>query len=349
MYSQVLITSAVPYIASIADNINVPSIGSKMRYENNWCEVLNKWEINDFKAVLLDCETKSFGSEAFVNQNIIKNFEEDQIVFTTNWGKDRINQRELPLDQVNINDQKSCGAGVDIYVLDTGVDIHHHEFEGRAKWGANFIDCDDNDVAGIAASKHYGIANKANIIAVKVLGNTGEGTWSSVLDGIEYTVSEVRKTKRPSVVNLSLGARNVSQIISDAIKIGAQTDLLQFVCAAGNSADNACNYSPAGAPDCLAVGATDVNDEFAWYSNGGVCVELNAFGSDILSTIPGNRLITSTGTSMAAPQVSGAFARLLAVDPSASRAKAKLLEIASEGLISNLFNLTVNRLLYLEE
>jgi hypothetical protein len=52
---------------------------------------------------------------------------------------------------------------------------------------------------------------------------------------------------------------------------------------------------------------------------------------------------------MAAPQVSGAFARLLAVDPSASRAKAKLLEIASEGLISNLFNLTVNRLLYLEE
>lgn len=95
------------------------------------------------------------------------------------------------------------GKGVDIYVLDTGVEVEHPEFEGRARWGANFVsgspDKDEHGhgthCAGVAGGKNFGITKKSNIVAVKVLDKHGSGMISRLLEGIDFVIGEHEKKK----------------------------------------------------------------------------------------------------------------------------------------------------------
>lgn len=146
------------------------------------------------------------------------------------------------------------GDGVDVYVVDTGINIHHNEFEGRARWGKtiplNDVDEDGNGhgthCAGTIASKKYGVAKKANVIAVKVLGSNGSGTMSDVVGGVVFAANEAKKAAqiaadelartgstnhKGSVANMSLGGGK-SQALDDAVNKAVDSGL-HFAVAAG--------------------------------------------------------------------------------------------------------------------
>lgn len=216
---------------------------------------------------------------------------------------------------------ESAGEGVDVYVIDTGVMIEHPEFEGRAFWGDSFVENSTmvdgqghgTHVAGTIASLSYGVAKKANIIAVRVLDSRGAGTTYSVVQGMNWASRQARRSGRKAVANMSLGGG------ADAVLNAAASAMVQdgvfLVVAAGNDNKDACGYSPAGVDDVLTVGSIDVSDKRSLFSNHGPCVNVFAPGSRILSTWNNGKSTTLDGTSMASPHVAGVMALLLADKP----------------------------------
>ena len=186
-----------------------------------------------------------------------------------------------------------------MYVVDTGININHVEFEGRAYWGKtiplNDIDEDGNGhgthCAGTIASRKYGVAKAANVIAVKVLGSNGSGTMSDVVGGVLWAAEQAAKkladakaeyaatgkTKhKGSVANMSLGGGK-SQALDDAVNRAVDSGM-HFAVAAGNDNRDACSYSPAAAAKAVTVGASTLGDERAYFSNYGECVDVFAPG-----------------------------------------------------------------------
>lgn len=231
------------------------------------------------------------------------------------------------------------GEGVDVYVIDTGINVDHDEFEGRAHWGTT-VPQGDEDIdgnghgshcAGTIASRKYGVAKQANVYAVKVLGTNGSGTMSDVVGGVVWAaqqakakaaaaakeLAETGKTKhKGSVANMSLGGGK-SQALDDAVNRAVDTGL-HFAVAAGNDNRDACSYSPAAAEKAVTVGASTLGDERAYFSNYGPCVDVFAPGLNILSTYKGGKKATATlsGTSMASPHTAGLLAYFLSIYPS---------------------------------
>ncbi|KAJ7099389.1 peptidase S8/S53 domain-containing protein, partial [Mycena belliarum] len=275
--------------------------------------------------------------------------EQDQIVHTQDistqksapWGLARISHRprlSFGTFQKYVFDPKG-GEGVDVYVIETGINIKHDEFQGRASWGKtvpdNDVDEDGNGhgthCAGTIASRKYGVAKAANVIAVKVLGSNGSGSMSDVVEGVNFATrsaiakqaaadAEVTATGKTahkgSVANMSLGggkSRALDQAVNAAVDQG-----LHFAVAAGNDNRDACNYSPAAAEKAVTVGASTLADERAYFSNHGACVDVFAPGLNILSTWIGSASATNTisGTSMASPHTAGMLAYLLSLYPS---------------------------------
>jgi len=256
----------------------------------------------------------------------------------TSWGLDRIDQRALPLS--GTFHSLSNGDGVDVYVLDTGVDADHPEFGQRVLPGVGFtgesvygnVDPHGHGthVAGTAAGATYGIAREATIIPVRVLNQNGSGYFSWVLAGMEWVITEAATRQRPAVANMSLGAdvtysadREQLRAITDDIIDRAAAAGVVFSLAAGNNSGNSCYFFPAFARNALTVGATAEDDTRAWYSNSGSCVDLYAPGSNIRSArtgdVPnGGGSIVFSGTSMAAPHVAGAVAIQWGAEPSLS-------------------------------
>lgn len=231
------------------------------------------------------------------------------------WGIDRIDQRDLPLDK-KYNYWTSAGDGVTAYVIDTGILLTHNEFEGRAKAGTNTVpgenDVDGNGhgthVAGTIGGKTFGVAKKVTLVAVKVLGASGSGTWSGVIAGIDWVTKDHTEKKGRSVANMSLGG-GVSDTVDTAV-IKSVAAGVTYVIAAGNYADDTCYYSPARVESALTVGATTNTDARSSFSNIGRCVDIFAPGTGITSAWISSNTATNTisGTSMAAPHVAGAAA-----------------------------------------
>lgn len=200
--------------------------------------------------------------------------------------------------------EKRKGQNVSVYVVDTLVDISHTEFEGRAKVGYNSVSgmhYHATHVAGIIASKTFGVAKKAEIISVAVLDANGHGSYSEILKGLAWIGTQ----KKKGVVNMSLGG-GFSDVVNKAVEALQKLGHLVVV-AAGNDYADACNYSPASAA-VTTVGAFDINYRFASFSNFGKCVDILAPGVGITSTLPHEEEGVLSGTSMATPFVAGVLA-----------------------------------------
>ncbi|KAF8982431.1 hypothetical protein BGZ46_001270 [Entomortierella lignicola] len=248
--------------------------------------------------------------------------------YPPSWGLDRIDQRTDKLDGL-FHYPESAGQNVTIYIIDTGVNIEHQDFQGRAQHGPIFLpgatsNMDKNGhgtfVAALAAGSTYGVAKKAQIISLKALDDVGAGRLSNILTAIEWVVQRhisQGKSAR-SIINLSLGAEHnepTNAAIQEAMGLG-----IHFSIAAGNDGKDACQFSPASTPGAMTVGATDQDDTIASYSNWGPCVAIYAPGSDIVSAWAGSNFAThvQSGTSMASPHVAGLMALLLSESPEAN-------------------------------
>lgn len=257
------------------------------------------------------------------------------------WGLDRLDQAGLPLSKSYTSPQ-SGGGGATVYVIDTGIRITHKDFGGRAGYGWDFVDNDataqdgnghGTHVAGTIAGTTYGVAKKAEVVAVRVLDNAGAGTTSQVIAGIDWVT---RHAHKPAVANLSLGGIHNAQLdaaVRDSIASG-----VTYTVAAGNDGLSAGLYSPADVKEAITVGATDKSDARAAFSNYGPAVDLFAPGVSITSASYASDTgkAAFSGTSMASPHAAGAAAVYLGGHPRATPAQvsAALVAGAVSGKVS---------------
>jgi aqualysin 1 len=243
----------------------------------------------------------------------------------SSWGLDRVDQRKLPLS--SSYSYMTTGAGVNVYIIDTGIRTSHIEFGGRAlgayssvKGKSSTDDCNGHGthVAGTVGGSTYGIAKDVKLYAVRVLDCDGSGSYSAVIAGIDWVTAH---RQLPAVANMSLGGGK-SQPLNDAVQ-GSIAAGITYAVAAGNSNYDACSFSPASTPAALTVGATTRQDAQAYYSNWGTCVDVYAPGDSITSAwnTSDDASAIKRGTSMAAPHVAGAAALYLESHPLDSPAK----------------------------
>ena len=272
------------------------------------------------------------------------------------WGLDRIDQRALPLNSTFT--YHNTGRGVNVYVIDTGIRPTHWEFSGRAFIGYDALgeaghDCNGHGthVAGTIGGRTFGVAKGVRIFAVRVLNCAGSGSWSSVIDGVNWVTwhrQQPNQRNSPAVANMSLGgaaSSGVDVALKNSIRAG-----VTYAVAVGNSNADARSFSPARVAEAITVGATDWNDYRAEFSNYGPALDLFAPGVYITSAWIGDDLMIRaiSGTSMAAPHAAGVAALYLQSEPDASPAKVRsaLVNNSTSGVVKNPGLDSPNRLLF---
>ncbi|KAJ4004005.1 hypothetical protein NW752_010913 [Fusarium irregulare] len=236
------------------------------------------------------------------------------------WGLSAISNAKPPSSSASYTYDSTAGAGSFVYVLDSGIYLEHQEFQGRAVFGADTSGVTTQKqhgtlVAAIVNGATYGVAKKATVVDVQVLGDDG-GSTSGVLAGVAWTVNDVVAKNRAgkAVINMSLSGSS-SDIMNDAVQKAIDAGV-PVVAAAGNSNQDAANGSPANNPNVITVAASNKNYQRWQFSNWGPACDIFAPGQEILSAWPtsptGSR--TADGTSEAAPHVAGVIAYLLALE-----------------------------------
>jgi major intracellular serine protease len=217
------------------------------------------------------------------------------------------------------------GNGITVAVLDTGCDVNHPDLKGKIKGYRNFTDDDEGaednvtdysghgtHVAGTIAANEdgqgvIGVAPLADLLVIKVLaGSRGSGKYDWIVNGIQYAIDQ-----GANVISMSLGGPSDYEPLHEVIQRAVAANI-SVVCAAGNEGDSNSSTDefsyPASYNEVISVGSIDLQRNSSYFTNSNNEVDLVAPGEKILSTIPGDKFARLSGTSMAAPHVSGALA-----------------------------------------
>jgi subtilisin family serine protease len=307
-----------------------------------------------------------------------------QLSCSDNWGLDRIDQR-TGSESAHTLDGKfyftANGQGTHIYILDTGIATGHTEFAlpgggSRIGNGASFVPGSPSwdtwdylghgtHVASIAAGRRFGVAKAATVHPVRVFDQNGGGTVSTVVSGINWIIGNVQ---RPAVVNMSFNYNRAgfddTTALDSAVHQMVATYGIPGVNSAGNWNQDAYSFSPTDLPEVIVAAGLDwfnnqrwgADPNFGCHDNGcgsnwGAAVDLYAPATDVLAALASgerNLACDLTGTSMAAPHVSGVVAQYLQTHPTATPAQIEsaLIANATLNVITGNLGGSPNRLLY---
>lgn len=213
------------------------------------------------------------------------------------------------------------GKGVKIGILDTGCDINHICLSDRIVKHKNFTDVGKIDdvtdnvghgthVAGIIGANRHpkgitGVAPESDLYIAKVL-NKNEGSYKSITEGIKWCIEE-----KVNIINMSLGGGEDDVNLHNAIKEAIKNNIC-IVCAGGNDGDGRADTIEIGYPayydETISVGAIDMNNRIAKFSDSNYRMDIVAYGFGVMSCFPGNRYAQMSGTSQASPMIAGTLA-----------------------------------------
>ncbi len=290
-----------------------------------------------------------------VIESIMPDLEVKTCAQTIPWGIQRVGA-------TNSNSTVGIGSGIskdiDVFVLDTGVLKTHPDLNVVESLSFITTEKDTNDlnghgtaVAGIIAARDnntdiVGIVPGARIHSYKVANRFGSGSFSSIIAGINQVIRWKQlnpNVQNKVVINLSVGGFTGSSSYTalDNAVLSAIQNNITVVIASGNSKNDAIYYTPAHVTEAITVGAYSNTNVMASWSNYGSVVDILAPGVSILSTYLNGLRATLSGTSFAAPHVSGAAALYLLSNPTSTPASV-LNALKNYSLNSNNSNITVS-------
>lgn len=306
---------------SISRNARVGVVSERM---GEWGDVIESEALAELGVIVLEIPNGDLEEQMkrIRNTSGVRYVETEQYVFATDViPNDPAFNGQYALKSIRAPQGWMYSTGepsIVIAVLDSGVQMNHPDLQSKLVGGYDFVDGDaipqdgfghGTHVAGIAAAATNngtgmaGVSWGARIMPVRVLDNFGGGFMANVALGIHWAVNN-----GAHVINLSLGGINYSAVLESAVEYAYNNNVL-LVGSAGNGGGNLVLY-PAKFPQVIAVGASNINNTPASFSNYGPELELAAPGDSIYSTLPGGYGFR-TGTSMSAPHVSGLAAVLL--------------------------------------
>lgn len=314
------------YIVVLEDSVENPgAVASNIAGKNN-ADVGYVYEeaVEGFSAEIPDARIDEVRSNAKVDyvelDRKMKTFAQ-----TLPWGIDRV---DADRSSTLAGNGSGAVSNVNSYIIDTGIDTRHADLNvvRHVDFAAGpNRDCNGHGthVAGTVAARDntrdvVGVAPGSPLTGVKVLGCDGSGTTSGVIQGVDWVTANAKK---PAIANMSLGG-GPSRALDDAVQRSANSGVF-YSLAAGNESVDACLTSPARAGagtnnGIMTTAATDRDDQEAFFSNFGSCVDIWAPGVDILSTKRGGGTTTLSGTSMASPHAGGTGALYLSKNTGAS-------------------------------